>query len=119
MGEDITANARTITSIPLVLAGANHPKRIEVRGEVYMPKHSFIRLNEDADAAGKQPFANPRNAAAGSLRQKDPKITAHRDLETFIYAVADEGPLDVHSQWEFLNWLRSCGFNVNPHARRC
>ena len=92
---------------------------IEVRGEVYMPKHSFIRLNEDADAAGKQPFANPRNAAAGSLRQKDPKITAHRDLETFIYAVADEGPLDVHSQWEFLNWLRSCGFNVNPHARRC
>ena len=126
-GENVTANVLTISDVPreLALAGLEQVenrglnKSIEVRGEVYMPKHSFIRLNEDADAAGKQPFANPRNAAAGSLRQKDPKITAHRDLETFIYAVADEGPLDVHSQWEFLNWLRSCGFNVNPHARRC
>ena len=126
-GENVTANVLTISDVPRELALAGHEQvenrglnqSIEVRGEVYMPKHSFIRLNEDADAAGKQPFANPRNAAAGSLRQKDPKITAHRDLETFIYAVADEGPLDVHSQWEFLNWLRSCGFNVNPHARRC
>ena len=126
-GENVTANVLTISDVPreLALAGLDQVENrglnqsIEVRGEVYMPKHSFIRLNEDADAAGKQPFANPRNAAAGSLRQKDPKITAHRDLETFIYAVADEGPLDVHSQWEFLNWLRSCGFNVNPHARRC
>ena len=126
-GENVTANVLTISDVPreLALAGLEQVENrglnqsIEVRGEVYMPKHSFIRLNEDADAAGKQPFANPRNAAAGSLRQKDPKITAHRDLETFIYAVADEGPLDVHSQWEFLNWLRSCVFNVNPHARRC
>ena len=126
-GENVTANVLTISDVPreLALAGLEQVENrglnqsIEVRGEVYMPKHSFIRLNEDADAAGKQPFANPRNAAAGSLRQKDPKITAHRDLETFIYAVADEGPLDVHSQWEFLNWLRSCGFNVNLHARRC
>lgn len=126
-GENVTANVLTISDVPreLAFAGLEQVENrglnqsIEVRGEVYMPKHSFIRLNEDADAAGKQPFANPRNAAAGSLRQKDPKITAHRDLETFIYAVADEGPLDVHSQWEFLNWLRSCGFNVNPHARRC
>lgn len=126
-GENVTANVLTISDVPreLALAGLEQVENrglnqsIEVRGEVYMPKHSFIRLNEDADAAGKQPFANPRNAAAGSLRQKDPKITAHRDLETFIYAVADEGPLDVHSQWEFLNWLRSCGFNVNPHVRRC
>lgn len=126
-GENVTANVLTISDVPreLALAGLEQVENrglnqsIEVRGEVYMPKHSFIRLNEDADAAGKQPFANPRNAAAGSLRQKDPKITAHRDLETFIYAVADESPLDVHSQWEFLNWLRSCGFNVNPHARRC
>lgn len=126
-GENVTANVLTISDVPreLALAGLEQVENrglnqsIEVRGEVYMPKHSFIHLNEDADAAGKQPFANPRNAAAGSLRQKDPKITAHRDLETFIYAVADEEPLDVHSQWEFLNWLRSCGFNVNPHARRC
>ncbi len=126
-GENVTANALTISDIPRALAAAGlaHVRNgglnqsLEVRGEVYMPKHSFVRLNEDADAAGRQPFANPRNAAAGSLRQKDPKITAHRDLETFIYAVADEDPLFVTSQWEFLAWLRDCGFSVNPHAKRC
>ncbi len=126
-GENVTANALTISDIPRVLAAAGlaHVRNgglnqsLEVRGEVYMPKHSFVRLNEDADAAGRQPFANPRNAAAGSLRQKDPKVTAHRDLETFIYAVADEDPLFVTSQWEFLAWLRDCGFSVNPHAKRC
>lgn len=126
-GENVTANALTISDIPRALAAAGlaHVRNgglnqsLEVRGEVYMPKHSFVRLNEDADAAGRQPFANPRNAAAGSLRQKDPKVTAHRDLETFIYAVADEDPLFVTSQWEFLAWLRDCGFSVNPHAKRC
>lgn len=126
-GENVTANVLTIKDIPahitpeglaLVDAGG-FGLGVEVRGEVYMPKHSFVRLNELADAEGTKPFANPRNAAAGSLRQKDPKITAHRDLETFIYAVADEGPLHVDTQWGFLQWLRACGFNVNPHARRC
>ena len=110
-GEDVTANVLTIKDVPRTLAQA--------RGEVYMPKHSFVRLNEDADAAGQQPFANPRNAAAGSLRQKDPAVTAHRDLATFIYAVADEDPLDVTTQAEFLDWLLACGFSVNEHARRC
>lgn len=127
VGENVTANVLTISDVPRALApegleqaeNRGLEQRIEVRGEVYMPKDSFVRLNEDADAAGKQPFANPRNAAAGSLRQKDPKITAHRDLETFIYAVADQSTLAVHSQWEFLTWLRKCGFNVNSHARRC
>ena len=126
-GENVTANVLTISDIPHALAQAGLVRvddgalghTVEVRGEVYMPKHSFVRLNEDADAAGKEPFANPRNAAAGSLRQKDPKVTAHRDLETFIYSVADEGPLDVHTQWDFLRWLKDCGFNVNPHAARC
>ena len=126
-GENVTANVLTIADIPHALAteglakvtDAGIGQSIEVRGEVYMPKHSFVRLNEDADAAGREPFANPRNAAAGSLRQKDPKVTAHRDLETFIYAVADEAPLVVSTQWQFLNWLRSCGFNVNPNAARC
>lgn len=126
-GENVTANVLTIADIPHALAAEGLSKvadaglgqSIEVRGEVYMPKHSFVRLNEDADAAGREPFANPRNAAAGSLRQKDPKVTAHRDLETFIYAVADEAPLSVSSQWEFLQWLRACGFSVNPNARRC
>ncbi|MBF0911407.1 MAG: NAD-dependent DNA ligase LigA [Atopobiaceae bacterium] len=127
VGENVTANVLTISDVPRALApegleqveNRGLEQHIEVRGEVYMPKDSFVRLNEDADAAGKQPFANPRNAAAGSLRQKDPKITAHRDLETFIYAVADQSTLAVHSQWEFLTWLRKCGFNVNSHARRC
>ena len=126
-GENVTANVLTIKDVPHALApeglasvadaGLGHS--VEVRGEVYMPKHSFVRLNEDADAAGREPFANPRNAAAGSLRQKDPKVTAHRDLETFIYAVADEAPLSVTTQWQFLQWLRACGFSVNPNAARC
>ena len=126
-GENVTANVLTIGDIPHVLAQAGLARvadgglgqSVEVRGEVYMPKHSFVRLNEDADAAGREPFANPRNAAAGSLRQKDPKVTAVRDLETFIYAVADEAPLAVTTQWQFLQWLRDCGFNVNPNAARC
>ena len=126
-GENVTANVLTIADIPHALAPGGLAKvadgglgrSVEVRGEVYMPKHSFVRLNEDADAAGREPFANPRNAAAGSLRQKDPKVTAHRDLETFIYAVADEAPLAVSTQWGFLQWLRACGFSVNPNARRC
>ena len=126
-GENVTANVLTIGDIPHALAQAGLVRvadgglgqSVEVRGEVYMPKHSFVRLNEDADAAGREPFANPRNAAAGSLRQKDPKVTAVRDLETFIYAVADEAPLAVTTQWQFLQWLRDCGFNVNPNAARC
>lgn len=126
-GENVTANVLTIGDIPHALAQAGLARvadgglgqSVEVRGEVYMPKHSFVRLNEDADAAGREPFANPRNAAAGSLRQKDPKVTAVRDLETFIYAVADEAPLAVTTQWQFLQWLRDCGFNVNPNAACC
>ena len=84
-----------------------------------MPKGSFVRLNDEADAEGRDPFANPRNAAAGSLRKKDPKVTARRDLATFIYAIADTDPLHVHSQREFLDWLRSAGFSVNPNVARC
>ena len=125
-GENVTANALTIKDIPRALgkAGLGHiqdgglGQSVEVRGEVYMPKTSFVRLNEQNDAAGRPPFANPRNAAAGSLRQKDAKVTGARDLKTFIYAVADEGPLDVTTQKDFLDWLGACGFSVNPHARR-
>ena len=126
-GEDVSANVRTIRDVPMHLMpeglrrvdGGGFGRSLEIRGEVYMPKHSFERLNEQADSEGREPFANPRNAAAGSLRQKDPKITAHRDLETFIYAVADEGPLHVTTQHGFLEWLKSCGFSVNPNWRRC
>lgn len=125
-GEDVSLNVRTIKDVPMHLSepalahmGADRERTIEVRGEVYMPKGSFVRLNEEADAEGRDPFANPRNAAAGSLRQKDPKITARRDLATFIYAIADTDPLHVHSQREFLDWLRSAGFSVNPNVARC
>ena len=125
-GEDVSLNVRTIKDVPMHLSepalahmGADRERTIEVRGEVYMPKGSFVRLNEEADAEGRDPFANPRNAAAGSLRQKDPKVTARRDLATFIYAIADTDPLHVHSQREFLDWLRSAGFSVNPNVARC
>ena len=126
-GEDVSANVRTIRDVPMHLKpaglkrvdGGGFGQTLEIRGEVYMPKHSFERLNEEADANGREPFANPRNAAAGSLRQKDPKVTAARDLETFIYAVADEGPLHVNTQHGFLEWLRDCGFHVNPNVKRC
>lgn len=125
-GEDVSLNVRTIKDVPMHLSepalahmAADRERTIEVRGEVYMPKGSFVRLNDEADAEGRDPFANPRNAAAGSLRQKDPKVTARRDLATFIYAIADTDPLHVHSQREFLDWLRSAGFSVNPNVARC
>ncbi len=126
-GELVTSNVLTIDDVPRMLApagmehltGGGFGQSVEVRGEVYMPRHSFVRLNEDNDAAGRAPFANPRNAAAGSLRQKDSHVTAARDLATFIYAVADEEPLDVRSQHEFLSWLADCGFAVNDHVARC
>lgn len=125
-GEDVSLNVRTIKDVPMHLSepalahmGADRERTIEVRGEVYMPKGSFVRLNDEADAEGRDPFANPRNAAAGSLRQKDPKVTARRDLATFIYAIADTDPLHVHSQREFLDWLRSADFSVNPNVARC
>ena len=125
-GEDVSLNVRTIHDVPMHLSeaalahmAADRSTPIEVRGEVYMPKGSFMRLNDEADAEGRDPFANPRNAAAGSLRQKDPKVTAKRDLATFIYAIADTAPLHVDSQHEFLDWLRSAGFSVNPNVARC
>ena len=125
-GEDVSLNVRTIHDVPMHLSeaalahmAADRSTPIEVRGEVYMPKGSFMHLNDEADAEGRDPFANPRNAAAGSLRQKDPKVTAKRDLATFIYAIADTAPLHVDSQHEFLDWLRSAGFSVNPNVARC
>ena len=125
-GEDVSLNVRTIKDVPMHLSeaalarmGADRATPIEVRGEVYMPKGSFARLNAEADAEGREPFANPRNAAAGSLRQKDPKVTATRSLATFIYSIADTAPLHVDSQHAFLDWLRSAGFSVNPNVARC
>jgi DNA ligase (NAD+) len=92
---------------------------VELRGEVYMSKKSFNVLNAAAVTEGKAPFANPRNAAAGSLRQKDATITQGRDLSTFMYAIANAGALQVAGQWELLEWLREAGFHVNPDVRLC
>ena len=97
-GEDVTANMRTVRDVPLKLREENLEGTIELRGEVYMPKSSFETLNEAAIAEGNQKFANPRNAAAGSLRQKDPTITKNRDLATFIYSVADATLLGANAQ---------------------
>lgn len=123
-GEDVTVNIRTIRDVPLRLRpegreGLSRSGSFEVRGEVYMAKASFERLNEAAQGAGKQPFANPRNAAAGSLRQKDASITAHRELSTYIYAIADEEAVQADTQYDFLHWLGQCGFHVNPDVRLC
>ena len=124
-GEDVTVNMRTVKDVPLRLreaslaALADAAAPLEVRGEVYMPKGSFAALNEAAEANGKAAFANPRNAAAGSLRQKDAAVTAGRDLSTFIYAVGDERALAATSQSELLAWLREAGFHVNPDVERC
>jgi DNA ligase (NAD+) len=119
-GEDVTANVRTVASVPAALeGGAGTPAIVEVRGEVFMPKASFERLNAEQDDAGAPAFANPRNAAAGSLRQKDPSVTASRDLSTFIYQVADPRGLGLIRQSEALAWLRRAGFSVNPDIRVC
>lgn len=122
-GEDVTANIRTVMDVPLRLReeglpGVVREGSLELRGEVYMPKQSFETLNKQAVANSKQPFANPRNAAAGSLRQKDPKITAHRDLATFLYAIADEHAITAPGQFEMLEWLREAGFHVNSDVIR-
>ncbi len=124
-GEDITVNIRTVRDVPLKLRDEALPTirdlatPCELRGEVYMPKKSFNALNEAAEAQGKQGFANPRNAAAGSVRQKDPSVTAGRDLSTFMYAIADQRMLLLEGQYELLQWLKRAGFHVNPDVKLC
>ena len=120
VGEDVTANVRTIRDVPLRMRTETPSDvAVEVRGEVYLPKASFERLNAEQDLAGAAPFANPRNAAAGSLRQKDPRVTASRDLATFLYAIADPRALNLTRQSEVLGWLRDAGFRVNPDVQPC
>ena len=117
-GEDITQNLRTIRSIPLSVP-TSAPARFEVRGEAYLPRDGFQRLNERRAAQGLPLFANPRNAAAGSVRQLDPALTAQRPLDIFIYALGwAEGSRLPHTHWETMEWLRSLGFKTNPLIRR-
>ena len=116
VGEDVTPNVKTISSVPLsVTIPAEFPRTFEVRGEVYMPKRSFQRLNAELAAEGKPLFANPRNAAAGAVRQLDPRITARRRLDTFIYAL--DPPGGARSQAQILTRLDEMGFHVNANRR--
>ena len=117
VGEDVTANVRTIKSIPLYLENA--PEFIEIRGEAYMPHSEFKRINEERDEEGLPTFVNPRNAAAGSLRQQDPAITASRNLAFFAYAIGSESGAHIHTQEELLHTLENFHFSVNPHYRVC
>jgi DNA ligase (NAD+) len=118
VGEDVTLNLRTISTVPLALRASDtpFPAGIEVRGEVYLPLEAFSRLNEQRVAAGEATFANPRNAAAGSLRQLDPRVTASRPLATWFYGVgyAEGAHFDTHQ--DVLAWLRESGFRVNSHV---
>ena len=119
-GEDITANIRTIRNIPLQLLMDNPPARLEVRGEVFMPHESFARLNQHALEKGEKTFANPRNAAAGSLRQLDPKITSKRPLVLNAYGIGIAEGVDLpNTHYDRLQWLKSIGIPVNPEIRLC
>ncbi|MCC5803360.1 NAD-dependent DNA ligase LigA [Rossellomorea vietnamensis] len=116
IGEDITSNLKTIRSIPLKIS---EKMTFEVRGEAFMPKGSFEALNKIKEEKGEEPFANPRNAAAGSLRQLDPKIAASRNLDIFLYALADIGDTGIDSHSEGLDTLDKLGFKTNPERKRC
>jgi DNA ligase (NAD+) len=118
-GEDVTANIRTLEDVPKKLKGRNIPDICEVRGEVYMTKHAFLALNKRQAETGGQIFANPRNSAAGSLRQKDPSITASRPLGFFGYAWGEMSAMPAPTQSGMIKWLEGCGFKTNPLAKIC
>src|ERR1700729_86224 len=113
-GEDVTANIRTLEDVPKKLKGRNLPPVCEVRGQIYMPKQAILALNERQKAAGDAIFANPRNSAAGSLRQKDPAITASRPLGFFAYAWGQMSALPADTQHGMIKWFETCGFKTNP-----
>ncbi len=121
VGEDVTMNLRTIHAIPLAVrlqAGEQPPAVVEVRGEVYLPLAAFEKLNQERAAAGQPVFANPRNAAAGSVRQLDPRVAAGRPLNIWCYQVGYSEGLELDSHWQALDWLKNHGFRVNPHVKR-
>jgi DNA ligase (NAD+) len=118
-GEDVTANICTLHDVPQKLKGRNLPAICEVRGEVYMTKAAFLKLNERQKEAGDTIFANPRNSAAGSLRQKDPAVTASRPLGFFAYAWGEMSEMPADSQSGMIKWFEHCGFKTNPLTKAC
>jgi DNA ligase (NAD+) len=118
-GEDVTANIKTLKQVRQTLKGKHIPKICEVRGEVYMTKADFLKLNERQKAAGEPIFANPRNSAAGSLRQKDPSVTASRPLGFFAYAWGEMSEMPRDTQSGMIAWFENCGFNTNPLTKIC
>jgi len=120
VGEDITRNLLTIRSIPRALRGPlARGRELEVRGEVFMPRQAFHELNRQLEEEGQPTFANPRNAAAGAVRQKDPRVTARRPLDILLYHVSASDEVSVATHWEMLEALGAAGFPTSPHAARC
>ena len=118
-GEDVTRNLRTIRTIPLSLRG-NAPPHLEARGEVYLPVEEFRRLNREREERGEPLYANPRNTGAGTIRQLDPKVTAARNMQIWVYSLnSTDGTEFIESHWKALEWLGKVGFRINPNNKRC
>jgi DNA ligase (NAD+) len=118
-GDDVTPNARAIRAIPLVLQGKSVPSELEARGEVYLPRSRFEAINREREESEEEPFANPRNAAAGTMKSLDARVVAKRGLDVFLYAIAHVKGAVPRGQWEALEALRSWGLRTNPASRRC
>ena len=118
-GDDVTPNVRAIKAVPLKLHGADVPEELEVRGEVYLPRSRFEAINREREEAGEEPFANPRNAAAGTMKTLDTQVVARRGLDIFLYSVAQVRGLKLGGQWEALERMRGWGLRTNPTSRPC
>jgi len=118
-GDDVTPNVRAIRAVPLVLQGEDVPGELEVRGEVYLPRSRFDAINREREEAEEEPFANPRNAAAGTMKSLDAKVAASRGLDIFLYAIAHVKGAEIESQWEALERMRGWGLKTNPTSRLC
>jgi DNA ligase (NAD+) len=119
-GDDVTPNVRAIRAVPLVLHGGEVPSELEVRGEVYLPRSRFEAINREREEEGEEPFANPRNAAAGTMKSLDPRVVARRGLDVFLYSLAHVAGVPApRGQWEALERMRAWGLRTNPASRRC
>ncbi len=118
-GDDVTPNVRTIRAVPLKLRGHELPAELEVRGEVFLPRSRFEAMNREREEAEEEPFANPRNAAAGTMKSLDSRVAASRGLDIYLYAVAHVKGASLGSQWEALERMRAWGLKTNPTSRRC